>query len=86
MKRFFAWLAGFVGGAAAYRFWRRRPPPPAMGLPSAAPDPAEALKAKLAEARASEDAPEESDVESRRRSVHERARTAIDEMQGPDEG
>ena len=58
-------------------------------------DPAEELKAKLAEARAAGDDREEfeagetpvdeapdPDVDARRRSVHERARTAIDEMKG----
>jgi hypothetical protein len=61
----------------------------------AEPDPAEELKARLAEARAAGDDREEfeagetpvdeapdPDVDSRRRSVHERARTAIDEMKG----
>jgi hypothetical protein len=59
------------------------------------PDPAEELKAKLAEARAAGDDRDEfeagetpvdeapdPDVAARRRSVHERARTAIDEMKG----
>jgi hypothetical protein len=48
----------------------------------AGPDPAEALKAKLAEARAEDgEAPEvDLDVEARRRAVHERGRAAIDEM------
>ena len=49
-------------------------------------DPADELKAKLAEARAGdEQAPDpdpDPDVEARRRSVHERAREAIDDMQG----
>ena len=63
--------------------------------PSWNADPAEELKAKLAEARAAGDDREEfeagetpvdeapdPDVDARRRSVHERARTAIDEMKG----
>jgi hypothetical protein len=75
VRRLYAWLAGLVGGAAAYRALRRRPEPPA----APEPDPADALKAKLAEARAVE--PDEpADVESRRASVHEQARAAIDEM------
>jgi len=82
MKRLSAWLAGFAGGAAVYRVFRRRPP---VAAPS---DPAAELKAKLAEARATEDgtaeAPAEAGVEARRRSVHDRARAAIDEMQGSD--
>jgi hypothetical protein len=88
VKRLYAWLAGLAGGAAVYRAFRRQPP-------VAEPDPAEELKARLAEARAAGDDREEfeagetpvdeapdPDVEARRRSVHERARTAIDEMKG----
>jgi hypothetical protein len=88
VKRLYAWLAGLAGGAAVYRAFRRQPP-------VAEPDPAEELKAKLAEARAVGDDREEfeagetpvdeapdPDVDARRRSVHERARTAIDEMKG----
>jgi hypothetical protein len=88
VKRLYAWLAGFVGGAAVYRAFRRQPP-------VAEPDPADELKAKLAEARAAGDDREDfeagetpvdeapdPDVDARRRSVHERARTAIDEMKG----
>jgi hypothetical protein len=88
VKRLYAWLAGLAGGAAVYRAFRRQPP-------VAEPDPAEELKARLAEARAAGDDREEfeagetpvdeapdPDVDARRRSVHERARTAIDEMKG----
>ena len=88
MKRLYAWLAGLAGGAAVYRAFRRQPP-------VAEPDPADELKARLAEARAAGDDREEfeagetpvdeapdPDVDARRRSVHERARTAIDEMKG----
>ena len=88
MKRLYAWLAGLAGGAAVYRGLRRHPP-------VVEPDPADELKAKLAEARAAGDDREEfeagetpvdeapdPDVDARRRSVHERARTAIDEMKG----
>jgi hypothetical protein len=86
MKRLYAWLVGLVGGAAAYRAFKRTPAP--------VPDPAEELKAKLAEARAAGDDREEVEaretrideapdpgVDARRRSVHDRARAAIDEMQ-----
>jgi hypothetical protein len=89
MRRFTAWLAGFVGGAAAYRLFRR---PPRLA-PERMPDPAEELKAKLAEARAAGDDREafeagetpvdeapDPDVDARRRAVHEQARSAIDEM------
>jgi hypothetical protein len=88
VKRLYAWLAGLAGGAAVYRAFRRQPP-------VAEPDPADELKARLAEARAAGDDREEfeagetpvdeapdPDVDARRRSVHERARTAIDEMKG----
>jgi hypothetical protein len=67
-----------------YRAFRRRP---RVAPPVAARDPADELKAKLAEARAGdEQAPDpdpdpDPDVDSRRRSVHDRAREAIDEMQ-----
>ena len=88
MKRLYAWLAGLAGGAAVYRAFRRQPP-------LAEPDPAGELKARLAEARAAGDDRDEfeagetpvdeapdPDVDARRRSVHEKARTAIDEMKG----
>lgn len=89
MRRLYAWLAGFVGGAAAYRAFRRTPRP----QPQRAADPAEELKAKLAEARAAGDDREafeagetpvdeapDPDVDARRRAVHDQARSAIDEM------
>jgi hypothetical protein len=88
VKRLYAWLAGLAGGAAVYRAFRRQ-------SPVVEADPAEELKARLAEARAAGDDREEfeagetpvdeapdPDVDARRRSVHERARTAIDEMKG----
>jgi hypothetical protein len=82
MKRFVAALAGIAGIA----WFRRRKPAPG-------PDPAEELKAKLAEAREAGDDREEfeagekpvdevpDDVEARRREVHDRARAAIDDLQ-----
>ena len=90
MKRLLAWLAGAVGLAALYRSLKRRPEP----APPQADDPAAALKAKLAEARAAGDdraefesgekpVDEAPDVDTRRRDVHEQARAAIDEMRGP---
>jgi hypothetical protein len=80
MKRLYAWLAGLAGGAAVYRVFRRRP---RVDPPVAARDPADELKAKLAEARAGDATPSDPDpdVDTRRRSVHDRAREAIDEMQ-----
>jgi len=86
VRRFLAWLAGLAGGAAAYRAFRRRPAPP---QPQES-DPADELRAKLAEARAADDraafeagetpVDEVADVAARRRAVHEQARSAIDEM------
>jgi len=92
MRRLYAWLAGVAGGMAAYRLSRRGRPEPAL---QPQPDPAEALRSKLAEARAGGDdrAEFESgettveqavDPDARRRSVHEQARAAIDEMRGED--
>jgi hypothetical protein len=85
MRRLYAWLVGLAGGAAAYRAFKRAPQP--------AVDPAAELKEKLAEARAAGDDREafeagetpvdevaDAGVDERRRSVHERARAAIDEM------
>lgn len=75
MKRLFGWLAGAVGGAAAYRALKKRPAP--------AVDPAEELRAKLAETREVEPEPEPAaplDPDARRREVHEQGRAAIDEL------
>jgi len=78
MRRIFGWLAGAVGGAAAYRALRRRPEPVVS--------PADELREKLAEARSAEPEPEPEelavplDPEARRRAVHEQGRAAIDEL------
>ena len=94
MDRRFTALAGILG----FTWWRSRrkraalsPPPPTQ------PDPADELRAKLAEARDADDredfeagetpvdqvdAAETGDLEARRRAVHRDARAAIDEMQG----
>ena len=79
MRRFLTWAAGAAGGLAAYRAAARRQTEP---VPAAEPglDPAQELRAKLAEARAAEREPEAPD--DRRRAVHEQARAAIDEMRG----
>ena len=88
MRRLFAWLAGLAGGAAAYRAYKRAPQPAVTE-----PDPAEALRAKLAEAKAAGDDRDEfesgerpvdeaADPDERRRGVHERGRAAVDEMRG----
>jgi hypothetical protein len=70
-------MAGAAGGLAAYRAVARRK---AVPEPEAAADPAEELRAKLAQARAQESEPAGPDA--RRESVHEQARAALDEMHG----
>ncbi|HET8528203.1 MAG TPA: hypothetical protein VFL60_04775 [Gaiellaceae bacterium] len=86
MRRLLAALAGLLG--LAWLRSRAQPPAPSR------PDPAEALRAKLAEARAADDREEfeagekpvdevpDDDVAVRRREVHERARRQIDELRG----
>jgi hypothetical protein len=91
MRRLFAWIAGAVGGIAAYRLvtWRRGrtalEPPASV----AEVDPrAEALRARLDEVREPEAVePEvsdadgaEADPDARREEVHEHGRAAVDEM------
>ena len=96
MKRLFAWVGGALGGIAAYRWLRGRPP--AAPGPAAEPEPvapderAEELRAKLAESRVAEPVveeepapvpepePEPESPESRRARVHEEGRAAVDEM------
>jgi hypothetical protein len=91
MRRLYAWLAGLAGGAAVYRAFRKSQSAPPVAEPH---DPAAELRAKLAESRAAGDDRDEAeagetrvdeaadpDVDARRRSVHERGRAAIDEMQ-----
>jgi hypothetical protein len=90
MRRLFAWVAGAAGGLAAYRAVTRRRP-----QPEPADTRADELRARLAEARVAGDDREEFeagetpvdqavavDPDARRRSVHEQARAAIDEMKG----
>jgi hypothetical protein len=91
VKRLTAWLAGALGSAAVYRALKRQPASAPLGTDPADPNPADELKAKLAEARAAGDdraefeagetpVDEVPDVDARRQSVHEQARAAIDEM------
>ena len=81
MRRLLTWIAGAAGGLAAYRAVNRRK---AASEPvTAEVDPAQELRAKLAEARTEpEPEPEAApgDLDARRRDVHEQARAAIDEM------
>ncbi len=89
MKKPVAWLAGALGLAGLWRLLRHRRG--RVEAPAAAPpadDPAEVLRAKLAETRDAEPEPEPSpepaSVEERRRAVHDAGRAAIDEMRTPD--
>lgn len=75
MRRLLAWLAGGAGGVAAYRTLRRRRPE-RVALPDTRAD---ELRAKLAETR---EQPALEDADARRRTVHEQARAALDEMRG----
>jgi len=80
-----------LGGILGFTWWRSRkkravlaPPPPTT------PDPADELRAKLAEARDADDrdefesgekpVDEAADVETKRRDAHERARAAMDDL------
>ena len=73
-------IALLLGALGLGAFWRRR------RRTHVEPDysPAEELKAKLAESRADEDEAEkpllETDLEARRREVHDQARGAIDDL------
>ncbi len=83
------WIPALLGLFGAARWLRRRRDSNSLLL---APDPAEELRAKLADARAAagdreafeagETAVDEADVpvDERRRSVHDAGRSAIDEM------
>ena len=91
VKKLVAALFGLVGLA----WWKRRVEPPAL---PAGPDPAEALRTKLAEAREAAHAQQEDavaeqpvdeadvpDVGARRSEVHDRARRAIEDLSTPEE-
>lgn len=80
MRRLFTWAAGAAGGLAAYRAVARRKAEPQPEVQEV--DPAEELRAKLAEARA--EAPEPAGPDDRRQAVRDQARAALDEMQGGD--
>jgi hypothetical protein len=85
MDRRFAWLGAAVGALAVWRWRRRR-------KPQVEEDPAESLRAKLEQSRAVVDERDrfeeretpidEADPDARRRSVHEDARTRMDELRG----
>ncbi len=95
MRRVLAWLAGGLGVAALLRALRRRE----VALPQP-PDPAEELRAKLAEARAAVDDRDEFDaaegvavdaadeprsLEERRQAVHDKAQEALGLMRADDD-
>ncbi len=89
MKKPVAWLAGALGLAGLWRLLRRRRG--RVAAPVEAPpagDPAEVLRAKLAETRdagpEAESSAETASLEERRRAVHDAGRAAIDEMRSPD--
>jgi hypothetical protein len=86
VRGLYAWLAGSVGGIAAYRVFRRRRDAVESAPPGSEPR-AEELRTKLAEARVAEGeeaaavpADDPADPDARRRSVHDQARSVIDEM------
>lgn len=88
MKKPVAWLAGALGIAGLWRLLRRRRIKAPAAEVSPADDPADALRAKLAETREAEPepepTPEPASLEERRRAVHDAGRAAIDEMRSPD--
>lgn len=77
-----------MGAFAVWRWLRRKP----KQAPAPAGDPAEELRAKLAESRSvagereefesGETPVDEADPDARRRSVHEQARARMDELRG----
>ena len=98
MRRGLAWLAGALGLAALLRLRRRR----ATGvLQRHGDDPADALRARLEQARETPDDRDAFDaaqgqpvdevgeprsIEERRRAIHEQAQRALGEMRTPDAG
>jgi hypothetical protein len=85
MKRL---VAVFVGGLGFGALLRRRRRTAAVAAPADTDSLAEELRSKLAESRGASEEPaadepaaaEPSDLDSRRRDVHDRARQALDEL------
>lgn len=75
MKRLLALVAGGLGLRAILR---RRSRPATLG-----PSPAAELRAKLAETKEPEPAPEPETVDERRADVHARAREAMQDLREP---
>ncbi len=98
MRRLLAWIAGGLGVAALQRALRqRKPSPPQEPQPH---DPAEELRAKLAEARGAGDdrddfdaaegvtvdaAEEPRSLEERRRAIHDKAQQALGQMKADED-
>jgi hypothetical protein len=80
-------LAGILG----FTWWKSRRKRAVLTPPPHQPDPADELRAKLAEARDADDrddfesgekpVDEAADVETKRRDAHDRARAAMDDLQ-----
>jgi hypothetical protein len=91
MRKALVWLTGALGLAALYRALRRRQAP-ARAIVGPATDPADELRAAIADATAEEDEGGEPlreappSLAERRRRVHERAQEAIDSMREPPQG
>ena len=96
MRKLLTGVLGAIGAAALWRFFTRRSAEPAHEPEPAAPDPAEELRRKLAEARETVDDRDEYDaaegtpvdeveeprsLEERRRAVHQQAQEALGRMQ-----
>jgi hypothetical protein len=89
VRKLFGWTAGLVGIAALARVLARRQRAHARATtPALEPDPADALRQKLSETRATPDAPAEprameppETIEERRARVHAKAKEAIEAMQ-----
>jgi hypothetical protein len=88
VKRLLGWIAGAMGGVAAYRWLRRRPKVATEPPPAEPDDRVDELRAKLAESRETEpvtaEQPEREpeSPEDRRRRVHEEGQATLDDMKG----
>jgi hypothetical protein len=94
MRRLFGWMAGLASVAALAKLYhRRRHEPPPADAADHEPHPAEELRRKLDEVRATEPADDAAEptaddsaeassttIEERRAAVHARAQEAIDAM------
>jgi hypothetical protein len=85
MRRLLGWIGGALGGIAAYR-WLRGRPPVAPEPPPATDERAEELRAKLAESRVSEPPVEEATLEERPpEPVAEEKPAPVPEPESPEE-